>query len=156
MMAYQPYSFLVNKKWLPVLLLLAAGLITKAQDIPLTVIGNVTGVPSALKYADLVSVMKGQRQRWGDGTKVSIYLMRTTTPVGESTCKRVYNMSGDRVKKYWLLQTLGFKADAPVFCNDVEELERYVSQNPGAIGVMDKASNQAGVKVLLIDGKSTF
>jgi hypothetical protein len=155
MMAYRQYSFLVNKKWLSVLLLLVAGLTTKAQDIPLTVIGNVTGVPSELKLPELISVLKGERQRWGSNTKVRIYLMATTTPAGQSTCKRVYNMSGDAVRRYWTLQSLGFK-DAPKFCNDVEELERYVSQDAGAIGVIDKASNQTGVKILLIDGKNTF
>jgi hypothetical protein len=151
MMAYRQYSFLVNKKWLSVLLLLVAGLTTKAQDIPLTVIGNVTGVPSELKLPELISVLKGERQRWGSNTKVRIYLMATTTPAG----KRVYNMSGDAVRRYWTLQSLGFK-DAPIFCNDVEELERHVSQDAGAIGVIDKASNQTGVKILLIDGKNTF
>lgn len=156
MMAHQAYIFIINKKWLPVLLLLVAGLTARAQDIPLTVIGNATGVPSELKSSELIAVLKGERQRWSNGTKVSIYLMSTTTPAGQSTCKRVYNMSGNAVRRYWLLQTLGFKADAPVFCNDVEDLERYVSQNPGAIGVMDKASNKTGVITLLIDGKNTF
>jgi len=146
---------MVNKKWLAVLLLLGAGLITKAQDIPLTVIGNVAGVPSALKYTDLVSVMKGERQRWANGTKVSIYLMKTTTPVGESTCKRVYNMSGDRVKKYWLQLSFSLKGDLFI-CNSVEQLESGISQNPGAIGVLDKTSDAAGIKVVLIDGKNTF
>jgi hypothetical protein len=155
MMAYQQYRFLSNNKWLPVLLLLVAGLTTKAQDIPLTVIGNVTGVPAELKSTELISVLKGERQRWSNGTKVSIYLMKTTTPAGQSTCKKVYKMSGERVLRYWGLQTIAFK-DAPLFCSDVEELERYVSQNPGAIGVMDKASDHAGVKILLIDGKNTF
>ena len=155
MVGYQPLSFLIYKKWLPVSLLLAARLITNAQDSSLTVIGNVSGVPSALKYAELVSVMKGERQRWSDGTKVSIYLMKTTTPIGESTCKKVYNMSGDRVKRYWL--ELSFSGKGDIFiCNSVEQLEWGISQNPGAIGVLDRRSDVTGIKVVLIDGKNSF
>jgi len=65
------------------MLLLAVGFMTKTQEIPLTVIGNVTGVPSAMKYSELISVLKGQKQRWNDGTKVNIYIMKTTTPIGQ-------------------------------------------------------------------------
>jgi hypothetical protein len=81
--------------------------------------------------------------------------MKTTTPIGETTCKKVYNMSGDRVKKYWL--ELSFSGKGDIFiCNSVEQLESGISQNPGAIGVLDKTSDAAGIKVVLIDGKNTF
>ncbi len=156
MTANRPPGFAVCRKYLPVLLLLAIGFITKAQEIRLTVIGNVTGVPSEMRSSELISVLKGEKQRWSDGTKVSIYIMKTTTPVGQSTCKKIYNWSGDKVKRYWLELSFSGKADAPTFCNTVEELESYVSQNPGAIGIVDRSSTSAGVKMILIDGKNPF
>ena len=119
-------------------------------------IGNVTGVPSAMKYSELISVLKGQKQRWNDGTKVNIYIMKTTTPIGQNTCKKIYNWSGDKVKRYWLELSFSGKADAPTFCNTVEELETYVSQNPGAIGIVDRGSTSNAVKTILIDGKNPF
>jgi hypothetical protein len=156
MTANRPSGFTVYRKYLPVLLLLAAGLITRAQEIPLTVIGNVTGVPSTMKYSELISVLKGEKQRWGDGTKVNIYIMKTSTPIGQNTCKKIYNWSGDKVKRYWLELSFSGKADAPTFCNTVEELETYVSQNPGAIGIVDRGSANNAVKTILIDGKNPF
>jgi len=156
MTGLRPTGFTVLRKYFPVLLLLTTGLMTRAQDIQLTVIGNVTGVPSAMKSSELISVLKGEKQRWSDGTKVTIYIMKTTTPVGQSTCKKIYNWSGDKVKRYWLELAFSGKADAPTFCNTVEELESYVSQNPGAIGVVDRNSNSNGVKTILIDGKNLF
>jgi hypothetical protein len=156
MIGLRPPGFTVYRNYLPVLLLLATGFMTKAQDIRLTVIGNVTGVPSEMKSSELISVLKGEKQRWSDGTKVNIYIMKTTTPVGQNTCKKIYNWSGDKVKRYWLELSFSGKADAPTFCNTVEELEFNVSQNPGAIGVVDRSSTSAGVKTILIDGKNPF
>jgi hypothetical protein len=152
----RPTGFTVCRKYLPVLLLLAIGFMTKAQEIRLTVIGNVTGVPSEMKLSELISILKGEKLRWSDGTKVNIYIMKTTTPVGQNTCKKIYNWSGDRVKRYWLELSFSGKADAPTFCNTVEELESYVSQNPGAIGIVDRNSTSTGVKMILIDGKNPF
>ncbi len=156
MKGQRPHSLTVCRKCLPVLLLLTIGLVTRAQDIPLTVIGNVTGVPSQMKSSELVSVLKGEKLRWSDGTKVSIYIMKTSTPVGQNTCKKIYNWSGDKVKRYWLELSFSGKADAPTFCNTVDELESYVSQNPGAIGIVDRGSSSNGVKTILIDGKNPF
>ena len=156
MTGHCPPGFTVCRKYLPVLLLLAIGFITKAQEIQLTVIGNVTGVPSEMKWSELISVLKGEKQRWSDGTKVNIYIMKTSTPVGQSTCKKIYNWSGDKVKRYWLELSFSGKADAPTFCNTIEELEFNVSQNPGAIGIVDRNSTSAGVKTILIDGKNPF
>jgi hypothetical protein len=152
----RPPGFMVCRKYLPVLLLVAVGFMTRAQDIQLTVIGNVTGVPSEMRFSELVSVLKGEKQRWNDGTKVTIYIMKTTTPIGQSTCKKIYKWSADKVKRYWLELSFSGKADAPTFCNTVEELESYVSQNPGAIGIVDRNSTTNGVKTILIDGKNPF
>ena len=83
--------------------------------------------------------------------------MKTTTPAGKAHAQKIYNMSGDGVKKYWLLQTLAVsKRMLPIFCNSIEELELNVSQNPGAIGIVDRNSTIAGVKMILIDGKNPF
>jgi|SRR4029079_4758740 len=156
MTGHRPHGFTVCRKYLSVLLLLTIGLMTRAQDMPLTAIGNVAGVPSELKLSELIAVLKGEKLRWNDGTKVSIYIMKTNTPIGQNTCKKIYDWSGDKVKRYWLELSFSGKADAPTFCNTVEELESYVSQNPGAIGIVDRSSTSAAVKMILIDGKNPF
>jgi hypothetical protein len=142
--------------FLSLFLLLSVGYSAKAQEATLTVISNTTGAPSEMKMSELKSVLKGEKQRWGDGTKVHIALMKTTTPVGQTTCQKIYNMSGDKVKRFWLELSFAGNADAPTFCSTTEELVTFVSQNPGAIGVLDKPSTIAGIKTTEIDGKSSF
>ena len=127
-----------------------------AQSTPLMVVSHYKGALGSMKMSELKSVFKGERQRWNDGTKVSIVLMKTTTPVGQSTCEKIYNMSGDKVKRFWLGLSFSGKADPPKFCDSITELETFVAQNPGAIGIVDKVSAEVNLKTIMIDGKNSF
>ncbi|MDH4090803.1 MAG: hypothetical protein OEV74_00760 [Cyclobacteriaceae bacterium] len=155
-MNFRPHRFSACRKYLSVILLLSVGIIANAQETMITVISHTKGAPSEMKMAELRSVMKGERQRWSDGTKVHIALMKTTTPAGQSACQKVYNMSGDRVKRFWLELSFAGNADPPTFCNTAAELESFVLQNPGAIGITDNFSGNDGIKITEIDGQKSF
>ena len=122
-----------------------------AQDAGLLVIGNNESVPSELNRNQLSSVLRGEQQRWKDGTKVVIALMDPDTPTGRNTCTRVYNMSGDELKKYFLSLVFQGKARAPNFFDTSKELEAFVAKTPGAVGVLNQ-STDGSVKTVLIDG----
>jgi hypothetical protein len=109
-----------------------------------------------MKFTELKSVMKGERQRWNSGAKVIIALMKTSTAVGKNTAQVIYNMSGDALLKYWLAQTYQGNAHAPKFFNTKSELEEYVAENPGAIGVIDPPPANNEVKIVSVDGKTQF
>lgn len=148
-----------NKKfyqWCISLLMVFAGLNLHAQNPNLSAISNTKGAPSELKMSELKSILKGEKQRWSDGTRVVIVLMKTTTPVGETTCKKIYNMSGDKVRRYWLGLSFSGKATAPIFCNSAEELESTVAQSPGAIGIVDKVPSNSSIKIISVEGKNSF
>lgn len=155
-MTFQTFSIRAYRKYFAILLLLFAGLNINAQDATLTAISHPRGAPSTMKMSDLRAIMKGEKQRWSDGTKVSIVLMKTNTSTGEITCQKIYNMSADKVKRFWLGLSFSGKADAPTFCNSIAELEALVAQTPGAIGVIDKISTSSGIKIITVDGKNSF
>ena len=146
----------MKRKMFKIILVSAVNLIVCltiiAQNTELTVIGNVKSVPSEMKMNQLKSILKGEQQRWGDGTKVQIALMKTNTPIGKTTCKKVYNMNGNELNKYFLGLVFQGKGKAPTFFNSPSELETFVSQTPGAIGVLQKATSQV-IKIILVDGK---
>ena len=125
--------------------------VTKAQNAELLVIGNIETVPSEMKKNQLTSVLKGEQQRWKNGTKVVLALMDPDTPIGRNTCTRVYNMSGDELQRYFLLLVFQGKARAPNFFDSTIDLEAFVAKTPGAIGVLDQATDSS-VKIVLIDG----
>ncbi len=82
--------------------------------------------------------------------------MKTNTVSGREICEKVYDMSSDEVKKYWLALVFQGKAEAPAFFNSINELQAFVAENPGAIGIVDASAVPGNTQVVLIDGKKSF
>ena len=125
------------------------------QNSGIKVIANEKGAPGTMSMKELQAVFKGEKQRWGDGTKISIAFMKTNTTVGGETALKLLDMSGDQLNKFWLALVFQGKAKAPNFFSTAGDLENYVSQTPGAIGVVDgQFSSKA--KTVAVDGKKSI
>jgi ABC-type phosphate transport system substrate-binding protein len=142
--------------FLIVLLSLSAANKSNAQEQAIMVIANDKGAPAAMTMKELKSVMLGEKQRWADGTKVSIAFMKANTSVGSSTAKKIMGMTGDQLNKFWLALVFQGKAKAPVFYGSSTDVENYVAQNPGAIGVVEAGYTLKSGHVVTIDSKKTF
>ena len=129
---------------------------TSAEDPSIMVIANEKGAPATLTMKELKAILQGEKNRWKDGTKISIAFMKSSTPVGSATAKKVMNISGDQLNKMWLALVFQGKAKAPLFYGSSAEVDTYVSQNPGAIGVVEAGYQVKNVKVISIDGKKSF
>jgi len=127
-----------------------------AQDNNLVVIGNQSGTPADIKMNELKAVFRGERQRWGDGTKVVIAMIKTTTPLGNEISEKIYSMNGDGVRGFWAGISFAGKFDPPNVFNTESEVETFVSQNPGAIAILDRTTTTPDVKTILVSGKKTF
>jgi hypothetical protein len=133
------------------ILILFCHLSASSQSLNLVVIANGKGVPSEMNLAQLKSTMRGEKLRWPDGTKVIIAFLKSSTPIGVETSRKIYNMSANELNKYWLALVFQGKADAPNLFNSESDLEEFVSQTNGAIGVVSHPT--ANNKVIIIDGK---
>jgi ABC-type phosphate transport system substrate-binding protein len=129
---------------------------TSADEPSIMVIANEKGAMNTLTMKELKSIFQGEKQRWPDGTKISIAFMKSSTSVGKATSNKVLNISGDQLNKLWLALVFQGKAKAPFFYGTASEVENYVSQNAGAIGVVEAGYQAKGVKVISIDGKKSF
>ena len=129
---------------------------SSADEPSIMVIANEKGALTTLTMKELKSIFQGEKQRWPDGTKISIAFMKSSTPGGSATAKKVMNISGDHLNKLWLALVFQGKAKAPFFYGSASEVESYVSQNAGAIGVVEAGYQVKGVKVISIDGKKSF
>ena len=127
-----------------------------SQETTLVALGNQAGVPSMMKLSELKSVLMGEKQRWENGNRVIIALMKTSTPIGKATSSKIYDMSGNELNKFWLALVFQGKAQAPNFFNSPNDLENFVAQNPGAIGILDKPISDPEIKSIIIDGQKTF
>ena len=125
----------------------------KSQDNILVAVGHQASTPSAMKSSELKSILLGETQRWKNGKRILIALMKTNTVIGQVTSSKIYDMSGDELNKFWLALVFQGKATAPTFFNSESELENFVAQNPGAIGIVDKPLSNNDIKIITIDGK---
>ena len=128
----------------------------QGQDQAIMVIANDKGAPASMTMKELKSVMQGEKQRWADGTKVSIAFMKANTTVGSSTAKKIMGMTGDQLNKFWLALVFQGKAKAPVFYGSSSDVENYIAQNPGAIGVVEAGYSIKSGHVVSIDGNKNF
>ena len=127
-----------------------------SQEVPLTVISNQKGAPPALNLTDVISIFKGERQRWHNGTKIIIAMMKPNTSIGKVISSKVYNMSSDEVNKFWLALVFQGKVDSPVSFDSADALVNFVASNPGAIGIIQEDQLPANAQVTLVNGKKTF
>lgn len=127
----------------------------KAQDLPLAIIGNEKGAADHMTMNALRTILKGEKLRWPDGSKVVIALMKTNTQIGKTTCSRLYKMSGNDLNKMFLALVFQGKGEAPIFFDTMRELQGFVKETPGAIGVVD-ASAAYGDRIISIDGKKSI
>jgi len=125
----------------------------RAQDAQLTIIGNIESIPDEMNMTQLKSILLGEKQRWDDGKSIKIALMKTNTPIGTATCKKIYDMTGNELNKYFLALVFQGKVKAPTFFSSQTELENYISQTPGAIGVSQNTTGDQ-IKIVVVDGKN--
>lgn len=123
-------------------------------DGGLAVVVNSKGAPAEIVMSKLKVILKGEQQRWKDGTKITLAFMKTSTSVGEDMAKRVFGMTSKEVNKYFLAQVFQGKMSSPQFFDSEEDLQKYVKNNEGAIGVVS-AKNAAGT-IMSVDGKKSI
>jgi len=116
-------------------------------------LGNRT--PDNLTFAELHSILRGEKQRWKDGTKITLALMKSSTPIGSMVTKKIFFMTDKELNKYFLSLVFQGKISAPVFFDSEAELSDYIAKNEGAIGVVGTEIKGKG-KIILIDGKANF
>lgn len=122
----------------------------------LTAIGNAKGANSALSMPELKAIFKGEKQRWSDGTKIVVALMEPSTAAGTKIAERVYNATGNDVKKQWLALVFQGKAAPPRYFTSEETLKDFVKNTDGAIGLVSAEAGESAAKPIQIDGKKSF
>ena len=105
--------------------------------LQLSVIVNSETAPETLDMKGLRSLLKGEKQRWGDGTKITLALMKTNTDIGSDMTKRVFLMTEKELNKYFLAKVFQGKMSSPEFFDNEEDLRSYVKSTRGAISVIE-------------------
>jgi hypothetical protein len=81
--------------------------------------------------------------------------MKDAHPTGNHTASKLYDMSGNELKKYWLSLVFQGTTSAPEFFNSEENLVNYVKTTSGAIGIVSvDAAKDANT--ILVEGEPYF
>jgi hypothetical protein len=120
----------------------------------LAVVVNSKGAPSELALSKLKVILKGEQQRWKDGTKITLAFMKTSTGIGEDMAKRIFGMTAKELNKYFLAQVFQGKMSSPQFFDSEDDLLKYIKNNEGAIGVAS-FKNASGTTIS-VDGKKAI
>ena len=112
------------------------------------------GVPvDDLSFADLRKIMLGDRQFWASGNKVTIIVVEPEDPGRAMLLDKVYKMSEDRFRQYWIAKVFrGEAAEGPKVVLSSEGAIELVGVLDGAIAFVEADDVPSGSKVLRIDG----
>lgn len=121
----------------------------------LAIIANLKGAPNEMALTKIKFVLKGEQQRWKDGTKITLAFMKTSNSIGEDMAKRIFGMSSKELNKYFLAQVFQGKMSSPQFFESEEDLIKFVKNNEGAIGIIS-FKNSSGLTTITIDGKKSL
>lgn len=149
-------KILSHIKYLFILGIVFVSMNAHSQKTMLTVISNQEGAPAELKKSELKYIFLGEKERWGNGSRIKIALMKPGSISGKQMCKKIFDMSEDDFANYWEEQSFAGKLRKPAYFKNITELQTYVSENPGAIGFIDQTPITSNIKIVLIDGKKSF
>tara|TARA_B110000285_G_scaffold190402_1_gene217619 strand:+ start:1223 stop:1678 length:456 start_codon:yes stop_codon:yes gene_type:complete len=120
----------------------------------LSVIVNCNSAPTDLDLNNLKSVLKGEKLRWKDGTKITLAFMKTSTDIGADMSSRIFGMTEKELNRYFLAKVFEGMS-SPEFFDSESELLTFVNNTKGAIGVINSEKSK-GFKTISIDGKNSF
>lgn len=110
-------------------------------------IGNKNVAAEKLDVATLKSVLLGKKVAWDGAGRVTLAVLKTG-PVAEEFLKAHADMTVSAFNNHWRRLAMTGGGTAPKTFEKEEDLRKFVSETPGAIGFIDAASADDSVAVL--------
>lgn len=126
-----------------------------AYSLDVAVIVNKENPVNSVSLTELTKLLKQEKQYWEGGKKVYLVLQEAGSNEKKIVLKRVYQMTDEDLKKYWLGKMFrGEISSFPKTLGSSEAVKRFISQVPNAIGFIDSGALDTSVKALNVNGKS--
>jgi ABC-type phosphate transport system substrate-binding protein len=98
-------------------------------------------------------IMLGEKQRWSDGSKIKIALLKAGVEGADIVATKVLHMNGNEFSRHWMAQVFQGRTTSPNYFYDQTVLTTFVHANKGAIGICTEAMAKDKT-ILLIDGNN--
>jgi ABC-type phosphate transport system substrate-binding protein len=133
-------------------LLLAALAVGTSRAAPASyrVIVNPANASSAFERRFLTDAFLKKTTRWPTGEAIRPVDLGSDSGARRRFSEEVLGRSISAVKSYWQQMIFSGRAIPPPELDTDEEVVRYVSKYPGAVGYVSAVAEVAGVKVVMV------
>lgn len=107
------------------------------------VIGNKNLAGEKIDAATLKAVFLGKKVAWEGAGRVTLAVLKGE--LAEEFLKATTDMSAGQFTNHWRRLAMTGGGTAPKFFEKADELRKFVSETPGAIGFVDAANVDASV-----------
>jgi ABC-type phosphate transport system substrate-binding protein len=114
----------------------------------LAIVADAANSTTNLTSAELVKIFNAHTRSWPDGKPITIVLRDPSSADMQLILKRVFNMTADEARTF-----IHAHVGTMVVADSDSEVQRFVANTRGAIGVVDLYSLTKDVRVVKIDGK---
>lgn len=126
-----------------------------AQELGLAVVANKLGAPDGLSSEDMKKIFLGQKRNWENNQLIKLAMLNPDTDLGEAVSYKLYGMTPNELKKYWLAMAFQGRAKTPKFFDTIAQLKEYVSSTNGSISIIEYTSEE-NLKFVPVDNKDFF
>jgi phosphate transport system substrate-binding protein len=114
----------------------------------LVVVADKSSSATNIKAAELANIFSARTRTWQDGKPIKIVMRDPSSEDAQLLLRRVLNMTTDQARNF-----IQAHPGVITVADSDDAILRFVSNNRGAIGVVDLYSLTKDVTVLKIDGK---
>ena len=119
-----------------------------ANGKQLAIVTDTANSTTNVSVVDLIKLLNLKTHNWPDGKPVTIIMRDPAASDMQLLLHRVLNMTVEQARAFAQSHN-----GAIMLAGSDDAVLRYVSRNPGAIGIVDLYSLTKNVNVLKIDGK---
>lgn len=120
----------------------------QARAKQLAVVTDTANTTTNLTSAELTKIFTQHMRTWPDGRPILLVLRDPGCDDMRLVLRKVFDMTPEQAQEF-----IHSHKKAIMIADSDDAVLRFVSTNPGAIGVVDLYSLTKGVTVLKIDGK---
>jgi ABC-type phosphate transport system substrate-binding protein len=118
------------------------------------IVVNPSTAVDDLSLLELRNVFLGERQFWGDGSRIVLLVRAPVAYERDVVLNRIYRMDESQFRQYWIAKVFRAQVSSGpkiVYSNDMTR--QLVAALPGAVGFIAAGDVAADMKVLRINGK---
>ena len=121
---------------------------TLAHAKQLAIVIDTANPTTNVSVVDLVKLLNLKIHNWADGRPVTIIMRDPGAADMQLVLHRVFNMTTEQARAF-----IQSHKSTIILADSDDAVLRYVSRNPGSVGIVDLYSLTKDVNVLKIDGK---